>query len=403
MEKNNLLDEILPEVEVAEDNVEVNNAEVPVKEEDEVKENLAMPKELIEAKESLNSDAESKATEGAADNTEAANEDGTVTPKVPLSIKRIGVFAGVDESKLVYDRREKTNDLKNKFLEYKETGEIVYGNVVGTRYLDFMHQDAVIVRCDDVEVFIPESQYFEDTFRFDKGYEGLSKEAQDEVRKKLIRYQFGASVPFIVVYAGFENVGNGENNTSIIKVLASKKMAMEKLRNIYLLHKKGTGYEDLYVDLIKGCYIDAYVTSVRVQNVLVQCAGVETTIDAFDLSDDYVENCKDFVRPGDRMKVRIKKLYINPDGTVYLSVSGRLNDVETVVATMKVGDTYMGKVDHVTSKGIYIVKLKNGVSASVLKNNVFRKEKLTDGDNVSVTVTDIVKGSYVYGKAIKMR
>ena len=130
----------------------------------------------------------------------------------------------------------------------------------------------------------------------------------------------------------------------------------------------------------------------------------ETRVEAYLLNDEFVENCTDFVRPGDSFKARVRTISVNPDGSVYLTVSGRLNETSKNILDIKQNGTYQGKVDHYNSRSnTYTIRLKNGVSASVRadSDHVNGGVELMNGDDVSVLVTRVTP-TFVIGKAKKI-
>ena len=177
-------------------------------------------------------------------------------------------------------------------------------------------------------------------------------------------------------------------------VFGSRVEAMSKLREIYF------GKESK-MNVQTGNLAIANVVGVRSDKVRVECLGIETQIDAYNSNEKGVVNCEELFRTGDQIKVRIRKLHVNNVDDAYISVSGRLNDVNKMINTMSVDSTYMGYVDNFNPvNNRYHITLANGVAAEVMQKNVNNIEKLERGDRVFVKVLSIKNGR-VTGLALK--
>ena len=114
-----------------------------------------------------------------------------------------------------------------------------------------------------------------------------------------------------------------------------------------------------------------------------------------------VENCADFVQPGDTIPVRVRKLHVSP-GKVYLTVSGRLNESSKLIHTMRQGAVYLGHVDHYNkAKDRYTIVLKNGVYGTATSGQVQGGIGLNPGDRVAFRVAEIKQG-YLIGNVMKL-
>lgn len=216
----------------------------------------------------------------------------------------------------------------------------------------------------------------------------------------------GAEVCFVVkavTYNKEDFIDEDGNRQHKIICVASRKEGMALLRDIHIFHtERKAGFDEK--DTIKvGDYALAHVIAVKEDSMVVEVFGVETRINAKDVSDDYTENCKDRFKPGDKMRVKIRKFYMPNNGRpLYISLTGRTRDVEKIVRSMKVGQTILGKVDGINrAKKVYNIHLKNGAYAGVLFSNIQGHKTLNIGDTVSVYVTKI-NDNFVYGVAYKV-
>ena len=317
-----------------------------------------------------------------------------------IGVQSDEIIAEAAREKSAEEIEEKNfNDLRR----YQRNGEILWGEVYGVEASPNLGSAIIAVLWNGIKVSIPDSEYFEDTFFFGNNYEGMSAKEKLNKRTIMARYQIGAKVCFCVKGTARTKIEFGEfAGEYMIDVVASRKEAMAKVRDIWFLHKNrksrvGTPREVHVNDIAK-----ANVLAVKEDVVVVECLGVESRLDCYNLNDDIVENCRDFVKPGDVIPVRVRKVYVNADDTVYLTVSGRLNNASKMIHTMRERSNYLGQVDHYNkAKDRYTVMLKNGVTASVPSSMVQGGVPLTPGDDVAVMVTRIMD-AYVIGAAIKL-
>ena len=304
--------------------------------------------------------------------------------------------------------KELADETFKRLESLRRTGHIAWGEIYGVEPAEFLSKSgsrfAVCVRFNGAKILIPDKEYFEDTFNFGSDYDALSAEEKNNRRAATARYQIGARICFVVKGVSKDVIEEGEFAGSYNTVaVASRREAMAELRDMFFLHKHNPDIPSRTVEV--GDTAEARVVGVREAYALVECLGVETRVDAFQLNDDYVENCNDFVKPGDRIKVRVRKVYVNSDDSIWLTVSGRMNEVPRAISEIKVGGTYLGKVDHYNSgSNTYTILLKPmGISASVKADasHINGGIDLMNGDDVSVLVTNVA-GAFVIGKAKKL-
>ena len=300
--------------------------------------------------------------------------------------------------------KEKENETFRKLNSLQRTKDIGWGEIYAIEPADEINglraRFIIAVMYNGAKVMIPETEYFEDTFNFGANYGEMSSAEKANRRAAMARTQIGARIPFVVYAVMRKEIESGvhEGDSTIIAV-GSRKEAMRTLRDVFFIHKNHPAIPSR--DVQPGYQAWANVIGVREEYAIVECLGVETRIDAYNLNDEYVENCNDFVRAGDKMRVRIRRFHVDDDN-VFLTVSGRLNDTSKAIAEMKQRGNYLGVVDHFNkNNGYYTVTLKNGVRASVRAENVNGEIELTNGDNVSVLVTGIMD-EYVIGLAKKI-
>ena len=115
-----------------------------------------------------------------------------------------------------------------------------------------------------------------------------------------------------------------------------------------------------------------------------------------------MESCADWVKPGNKIRVRFRKVHINEDGTVRIAVTGRMKASAEMLMGMSVGSSYLGTVDGYNSyKKHYNVILLNGVTAVIPENNVMMGRSLKVGDQVNVKVNAVLE-THIIGSAIRI-
>lgn len=285
---------------------------------------------------------------------------------------------------------------------YEKNGEILWGTVYAIEELS--NHAIICVLYNNQKVSIVDDDYFEDKYDFGKAYPSMTDEQKLAKRKRVASYQVGAKVCFVVKTVERSVITEGDFVGEYrISIIGDRKTAMKTLRDIYFWHKNRKR-DDNNIRVIKdGSLILAHILAVKEDVVLCECAGVETKLFAYNLlSNDICENCKDHVAPGDAIKVRVKKCYLNEDGSVYLSITGRINEVPKLIETMKENSSYLGTVESYNpKKQSYTIFLKNGVLATVPENHVKGRHILSRGDTVCVFVVKIYDG-FVSGSCMKV-
>lgn len=314
------------------------------------------------------------------------------------------------EEALIKSDKEIADDVYRALVRAKRNGEYLMGEVYAVEpESDVFKNHAVIdVLYNGVKVMIPDTVYFEDDYDFGSTYDSLPERKKTARRAVAARFQTGAKVYFTVSAISREEITlpNGEKHTVVFAV-GDRKDAMRKVRDTYFLHRNRVSETRAPRNVEVGDLAKAHVLSVREDMALVECLGVETRVDAFNLSNQIIENCQDFTKPGDTLKVRIKKLHVDLNDAdpskdrVYLTVSGRLNDATEALVTMKPRTYVAGIVSFYNrDKSLYTIMLKNGVTAVVRAEDVRGQIDLNPGDRVNVFIKAVLP-THVLGIAAK--
>lgn len=292
-----------------------------------------------------------------------------------------------------------------KMQTYCRNKEILWGTVYAVEETDAWKNTIVIaVLYNGVKVLIPDFEYFDKTYDFGANYKYADDEQKMRRRQVVAQYQLGARVCFVLSAVSRHRIEHGQfADEYITDAVGSRKEALDILRDIYFFHEKRKRTNRAPRTVNVGDVQQARVLAVREDYALVECVGVESRIDAQNLTDTMIlSNCHDYVKPGDVINVRIRRIYIDKNKNIYLALSGRLNDVNKEINLMRANNWYLGHVDkYNVEKGIYTIKLKNGVSAAVNKHDVEGGIELNIGDRVKVFVYTI-KETHVSGKAMKL-
>ena len=281
--------------------------------------------------------------------------------------------------------------------QFKDNHEILWARVTGAIY----DKDAqgnisrVGVKCDwksGIQIIIPDYLYFPSEIAFDYNYSKLTPEEQIRNRHKSASFQVNALVCFTVL-----SISVDETDGSC-RAIGNRLDALSILRDYYFFHKNFEESSDNSPK--KGDETVAHVLSVRPQKVLVECMGIETYISAYNLANVPVTNCKDVVKPGDVLKVRIRKLH-KDYGDPYLTLSARINARQQEIDKISIGSVYLGYVQAIKKEtNIITVRLTNGVNVSVSILSIPAGIKLILNQAVVVRITK-KDNTFVMGRLIE--
>lgn len=363
--------------------------------------------------------------------------------------REIGVdTAPVKEiANIVSSEEEETKAWRN-VRRYVLSNQIIYGVVLGThRYtankldengkevLDKSNNpikenkfavSVMVPAFPDMPVFVKEDEFWTPEDSFGTTYNEVDDERKLNRRANYIDSIIGARIPLVILDAKRLRQPSEDGRAKMQSlytyiISASRTKAMEILKHIWFFRddtNRRINTNDVY---------KANVLRVFENAVFVECCGVETYIRAWDLTSRMnVSNCRELLKPGDCINVKITKVYrhnkgekiekrdldhitFENDGTypfdyVYLKVSGRAYDTRyasRALNAMSVGDTLMGTViSYNAHKRIYTITLDNHVPASVHEDNLIGSRRLVKGDRVYFKCKQ-KKESYVKGSCYK--
>lgn len=213
-------------------------------------------------------------------------------------------------------------------------------------------------------------------------------EYTDMIRRqnKLLSNMLGCEIDFIVKGV----------DTKTRTVVASRKEAMLKKRQVFYMNKDASGSYRIY----DGRTVQARVIAVAEKAVRIEAFGVECSIMARDLSWDWIGDANERFSVGDEILVRI--LEVNRDNIEDLSIKADVKSVSentnrTYLKQCRVQSKYAGKVTDV-HKGVVYVRLNNGANA--IAHTCLDRRTPGKKDDVSFAVTHIDEERGVAGGII---
>nr|WP_300849994.1 RNA-binding protein [uncultured Schaedlerella sp.] len=194
-------------------------------------------------------------------------------------------------------------------------------------------------------------------------------------QNKVLNNMLGCEIDFIVK-------GLDAKTRSVV---ASRKEAMLKKRQIFYLDQDVSGNAKIHVDRI----VQARVIAVAEKVVRAEIFGVETSILARDLSFDWLGDARERFHVGEHILVRI--LSVTAEGPEKISVKADVKSVEgnTSIENMKkckIQGKYAGTVEDI-HKGTVFVRLSIGVNA--IAHSCYDSRTVGKKDEVSFVVTHI--------------
>lgn len=194
-------------------------------------------------------------------------------------------------------------------------------------------------------------------------------------QNKVLNNMLGCEIDFIVK-------GLDAQSRSVV---ASRKEAMLKKRQIFYLDRDASGNSKIYEDRI----VQARVVAVAEKVVRAEIFGVETSILARDLSFDWLGDARERFHVGEHILVRI--LSVTAESLDKLTVKADVKSVggntsKENMRKCKIQGKYAGTVEDI-HKGTVFVRLSIGVNA--IAHSCYDNRTVGKKDEVSFVVTHI--------------
>lgn len=254
-------------------------------------------------------------------------------------------------------------------LRSKEEKRILTGKIIGIEdeYYKIKKQNitCAVVWYNNIKILIPSMHL------------GISN-----INKSMIRGMVGSEIDFIIL----------ELDITANLAIASRKDAM-KLRQELELPK-----------LKKNDTVRVRILSVGIKHIIVDLYGKEVVITANNLQHIFILNCKDYYKPGDNLKVRIKN--INEEHNDF-----ELSSKDFLENPFKNIRKYITEYGEYTGKVIAFPKQNSGVIVQLDNTNVTCLTRIPAKfnnyphylDKVLIKITEIREDKkFIYGYLIRI-
>ena len=306
---------------------------------------------------------------------------------------------------------EKSEENFRLLKRYQQYEEILWGTLISVTKMteNNMQFNVVKVLWNDIEVVIPDFLFIEPGYKYGATYADMSEAQKLRRRHSMLSYMLGAKVCFTIKEVSRDLIDDKENpayGSYDLLVVGNRNRAMEILRDIYFFHENRKDTTRGEARSIKpGDVVTARIVQVKEENILVECGGAEARIPADAISGDRIyTNCTDVYKSGDSINVRVKKVYLNKDKSVHLSLTGQIVDPLEAISNVTAGSTYSGVVFKVDKEQqTYTIMLSNKVPCHCKFQYVIGHVPLVKGDRVRVTVANVYREKgFVGGRAQKI-
>ncbi|MBR2702494.1 MAG: hypothetical protein IKE77_10505, partial [Erysipelotrichaceae bacterium] len=200
----------------------------------------------------------------------------------------LDMFTGASEDiygDLNIDEEDELEAQYNQLKQNADKGNVLWGIVFGVDVDTTSSFVIITVYWNNTRILIHEDEYFEKTFNFGNDFEYLSVMKKLDKKVRAGRYNIGSKCPFIISEVGKLPITSGYySGEEEIVAIASRRQALAKIRDKYFIHK----YSDNPVTVPVNAKAKANVLYVCENYVTVECLGVETRIDAYNLNESYV-------------------------------------------------------------------------------------------------------------------
>ena len=195
-------------------------------------------------------------------------------------------------------------------------------------------------------------------------------------RDKILSTMMGSEIDFII-----KGIDPEER-----KIVASRTEAMMRKRSIFYERPKDDGTYHIY----EGRVVQARVIAVAEKVIRVEVFGVECPIIARDISWDWMGDCHDYYRIGDRILVRVTDIQ-NRDDIENLRISADIRSITDSEMAEKLNKCtlqarYAGVITDIFGGRLYI-RLSNGINA--IAETCYDLRTPAKRDEVSFVMTKI--------------
>lgn len=222
--------------------------------------------------------------------------------------------------------------------------------------------------------------------KLEKNLKGVEYTQMVRRQNKLLSNMLGCEIDFIVKGV----------DSKTRTVVASRKEAMLKKRQVFYMNKDASGAYRIY----EGRTVQARVIAVAEKAIRIEAFGVECSIMARNLSWDWIGDANERFSVGDEILVKI--LEVNRENIEDISIKADVKSISentnrTYLKQCRIQSKYAGKVTDV-HKGVVYVRLNNGANA--IAHTCLDRRTPGKKDDVSFAVTHIDEERGVAGGII---
>ena len=206
------------------------------------------------------------------------------------------------------------------------------------------------------------------------GEEETASERMDR-ELRLLNAMIGAEIDFMIM-----GINNKERS-----VVASRKIAMERKREVFYLKPDDAGNGTIY----EGRLVQARIIAVGLKAVRVEVFGVECSIRAQNLRWEWIGDARDHYYVGDYIVVRILRINGTDKNDIRIVVDAKsITDDKSYesLEKCKIQSKYAGRITDI-HKGVIFIRLSNGANA--IAHTCLDRRTPGKGDDVSFIVTRI--------------
>lgn len=177
----------------------------------------------------------------------------------------------------------------------------------------------------------------------------------------------------------FINEGD-EIDVEVIEIDTEKRKLRVSLKN--LLEKPFDEFKKNYKvgDVVKGS-----VVTITKFGAFIKIGTVEGLLRNEDVSWDRNETCKDLLKVGDEIEVKITSIDTKEDKVSLSKKDLEDSPIAKYAANHKVGDIVKGEIGNIKDFGVF-VELEEGVDALLRKEDVSNMEELKVGDEIEAAI-----------------
>lgn len=292
-----------------------------------------------------------------------------------------------------------------RLLEVKqiiESEKIVYARIVGVERMGVFNTPCAVLNYNDNTIIVPYNDLFRD-------YQGLVRGEDESDEKYAYRQEqvlsscMGANIGVIVS----KILDSSQHGT--FRLLGSRVAAMDRDAQRFYFARKGGDGPYVRVD---GIY-DADIIGVGAHGLRVYLRGYDIQVWVGSLTFKWIESAKDHYHPGDKLRVRVRKIQRNPKtGGFDIEVSGK--DIEFMERKknserVTVGGSYIATVTRIVADTasrdvivyLYIDAFSLPATARMM-TSVGSVRRLSPGGTVSLRVNAVDANGAVRGTIVNI-